>query len=380
MSISHRQCAGKAKTLARRGPCSSNTTRHGLTGDAGGGTVRALPEPRARALSGIPLSDIATTLKAFGEPTRLRILRVVAAHELSVNELVDVLALPQSRVSRHLAVLRHAALVADRREGNRIYYRLAPERMAPLARHVWQVVARELEAAAFCADDLVRLREALAARSQRSRTYFDVVQDEWDRIRRHYIDDTVSHLRVSSLIAPDAVVADIGPGTGEALLLLAGMAARVIGVDQSQRMLDLCRRRADEAGLNNVELLCARAEEVPLPDGHCDVVFSSMLLHHLADPRAGLAEMVRLTRPGGKVIVSELVSHGYDWAREVMADVWLGFTEAQVRAWLESTGLTGITYWSGPAPPDDGAETSEGDMPKLHAFVATGEKPGDGSP
>jgi len=315
--------------------------------------------------------DLATVLKAFGETTRLRILRLISLQELAVNELVDTLDMPQSRISRHLAVLRHVALVSVRREGNRIYYRMAEEGIDPFCKALWEVIRQPVSDAAFFPEDLTRVREMLARRETRTKEYFDVVLTEWDRIRRNYIEDTLSFLVVSSLIRPGAVAVDVGTGTGEVLCWLAQMAAKVIGVDRSEKMLAVSRERVARSGLQNVELLLGEAEALPLDDCICETAFSSMLLHHLGDPGQGVREMGRVVRPGGKVVISDLVKHDFDWTREVMADVWLGFTEEQIRQWLTGAGLLDITYAAKTVP-----SPMEGDSGgKLRAFIATGTKP-----
>ena len=315
--------------------------------------------------------DLATVLKAFGETTRLRILRLIAAQELSVNELVEALDMPQSRISRHLAVLRHVQLAEVRREGNRIYYRMAADGIEPFCRALWEVIRAVVSEAEFFPPDLARLRETLARREARTKEYFDVVLTEWDRIRRNYIEDTLSFLVVSSLIRPGAVAVDVGTGTGEVLCWLAQMAAEVIGVDRSEKMLEVSRERVARSGLQNVELLLGEAEALPLDHCVCDTAFSSMLLHHLGDPGQGVREMARVVKPGGKVVISDLVKHDFDWTREVMADVWLGFTEAQIRQWLTGAGLADITYAAKTVP-----SPMEGDSAgKLRAFIATGTKP-----
>lgn len=310
-------------------------------------------------------------LKAFAEKTRLRILRLISTQELAVNELVDTLDLPQSRISRHLAVLRGLELVQDRREGNWVYYRMALNEIHPFAKSLWQSLRAFQHDSKFFPEDLQRLKQTLARRKARSRDYFDVVQAEWDRIRRNYIDDALSFLVVASLLRPDAVAVDVGTGTGQTVLSLAKTAAKVVAVDRSAKMLDACRQRIRRANLKNVELVQGDAEDLPLPDEMCDTAFSSMLLHHLGDPGRGVKEMARIVKPGGRVVISDLVEHDYDWTREVMADVWLGFTEEQIQKWLAASGLTDTTYSSTkvPSPLEPDAP------PKLRAFIATGTKP-----
>ena len=315
--------------------------------------------------------DIATILKAFGETTRLRVLRLISSQELSVNELVETLDMPQSRISRHLAVLRRVGLAQIRREGNRIYYRMALDDVHPFCHATWQAICAHRPEDEFFPEDLARLKETLATREARSKEYFDVVLTEWDRIRRDYIEDPLSYLVVSSLIRPGAVAVDVGTGTGEILCWLAQVAGKVIGVDRSERMLEVSRQRVARNGLESIELVLGDAEDLPLDDCICDTAFSSMLLHHLGDPGQGVKEMARIVKPGGKVVISDLVKHDHDWAREIMADVWLGFTEEQIRQWLAAAGLTDITYASKAVP----SPLEPDSPPKLRAFIATATRP-----
>lgn len=316
------------------------------------------------------MPTIEAMLKSFGQSTRLRILRLVAAQELAVNELVEILEVPQSRVSRHLAVLRQVGVTEVRREGNCVYYRMDAGNIDPFAGALWRAIRAHQGYWDFFPGDLEHLRQVVEQREARTKEYFEVVVAEWDRIRRNYIDEALSFLAVSSLVGPGAVVVDVGTGTGEVLLSLAQAAAKAIGVDRSQKMLDVCRQRVERSGIENVELLLGEAEDVPLDDCACDAAFSSMLLHHLADPAVGVRELVRIVKPTGKVVISDLVKHEYDWTREVMADVWLGFTEEQIRQWLTEAGATDVAYWSTPVP-----SPVEPESTKLRAFIATGTKP-----
>ena len=323
---------------------------------------------------------IPVIFKAFGEETRLRILRLINTQELSVNELVDTLGLAQPRVSRHLAVLRRAGLAEVRREGNRIYYRLAEGKAAPgaFAGAIWQAIRAHQADEDFFPADLWRLRTVLAGRTEQTRAYFDKVATEWDRIKRQYIHDALPFLVVANLVRPGSVAADVGVGTGEMLPELTGLVAKVIGVDSSERMLGACRARVEAQALANVELRLGDAEDLPLADGECDTVFARMMLHHLADPPRGIREMARAVREGGKFVLIDLVRHDHDWAREIMADVWLGFTEQQVRRWLAAAGLADVTY--SPSAIASPMKQARGRCPqKLKAFIAVGTKPHTGA-
>jgi len=314
------------------------------------------------------MEDIAVILKALAEETRLRLLRLLAGHELSVGELVEALRVPQSRISRHLAVLRRAGLVRDRREGNWVYYRAVADEAAG---DLWRAVEPHLAGERFHPGDLGRLDKLLAKRRERSKAYFDSVVSEWDRIKRDYIQDALPFLVIANLLRPDAVAVDVGTGTGEVLPALAARAAKVIGVDSSEKMLDACRARLEEAKLANVELRRGDAEALPLADAECDLALCSMVLHHLADPARGVAELARVVRPGGKVVLVDLVEHDRDWTREVMADLWLGFAPEKVSLWLQRAGLTDATYITSAID----SPLKDGPRRKLRTFIAAATKP-----
>ena len=317
------------------------------------------------------MPDASGVLKAFAEETRLRILRLISTHELCVSELVEALETPQSSISRHLAALKQAGLATDRREGTWVYYRLVSE--DPLVKGLWETVRPHLEEQSFFPQDLPRLERVLAEREARTKNYFNIVAKEWDRIRRLYIDDALAFHVVATLVRPDAVVVDVGTGTGEVLVALAQRVARVIGVDNSENMLAICRERVEKQGLTNVTLRRGEAEALPIGNDECDTAYSSMLLHHLANPGVGIREMARVVKPGGRAVITDLVKHEYDWTREVMADVWLGFTEEQIREWLTAAKLVDITYSSAALPLPVEGESQE----RLSAFVATAAKPSE---
>jgi ArsR family transcriptional regulator len=334
--------------------------------------VKGLPEETRlhilRAVSKKPMSDPLALLKALAEETRLRILRVISKRELCVSELVQVLDVPQSSISRHLAALKQDGLAADRREGTWVYYSI-PLADDPLAKGLLGAIEPYLDQR-FFPEDLERLEVVLRQREARTRSYFNTVAKEWDRIKRDYIDECPAFHVVAMLVSRDAVVADVGAGTGEFLVALGRRVARVIGVDNSEKMLEAAGERVGRSGLTNVTLRWGEAEALPIGDGECDAAYSSMLLHHLADPALGIRELARVVKPGGKVVISDLAKHEYDWAREVMADVWLGFTEEQVREWLTQAGLGEITYSSAAL----GSPLAQESPLRLNAFVATASK------
>jgi ubiquinone/menaquinone biosynthesis C-methylase UbiE len=180
-------------------------------------------------------------------------------------------------------------------------------------------------------------------------------------------DDAIGRAR----LRPDAVVADIGTGTGFVIQGLAPLVRKVYGFDESPEMLDVARRSL--ANFQNVELIEAPGQKLPLPDGALDAVFANMYLHHVSDPASAISEMARVLRPGGVLVLTDADEHDQDWMREAMADRWLGFKRSDIRAWLEGAGLAGVEVdcAKGVCCP----RTSDGRRLALGIFVAMGFKP-----
>jgi ubiquinone/menaquinone biosynthesis C-methylase UbiE/predicted transcriptional regulator len=277
-------------------------------------------------------------LHAVSDATRLRLLRVLLREELNVQELVRVLELRQPSVSRHLAVLRAAGWVDQRREGTYSWYRAElRDRVAGGA--LPAIVAELADELPEAAGDDERLAMVVADRDERARDLFAGVVDHWDRIRRQYEHPDLQTSVVSALVPDGVRVVDVGTGSGALLPLLAGAGAAVTAVDHSAALLARARRRCRDAGIADVAFVQADVRALPFADGTFDAAYSSMVLHHLPDPRAGLAELARLVRPGGRVAVVEFTRHNLAWMREELAHRWLGFDRDQLAAWFEAEGL-----------------------------------------
>lgn len=277
--------------------------------------------------------------RALADEVRLRLLHAVLSAELSVAELVEVLGLPQSTVSRHLKPLREAGFVETRREGTSVYYR----RGALLADGAFaEVLQQRLAELSTAARDARAVRAALERRRTRSREFFE-------KIAGRYGELTQPGGGWSALAAGLAAgfsgrdVADLGCGEGDVALLLARFARRVAAVDQSKAMLRHVRARAKEAGLDRrVEPVEGDLEHTTLPNAAFDVVFIGQALHHAARPAHAIAEAARLLKPGGLLIVLDLARHDQDWVRAEWADQWLGFEEDELKGWMEQYGLRAI--------------------------------------
>ena len=287
--------------------------------------------------------DLARMFKALGDPTRLRILAAVAEEELSVGEIREVVDSVQSAVSRNLAILRDAGFVADRREGTNVYFSLRRD-MAEPARRLFDSAAPRFAELPGAKDDRRRLERCRERRAARSRGYFESVAGDWERIRRSCFDDRLGSVALEKLVPRGLIVADIGCGTGSLTFELARVANRVIGVDLSPEMLKRAEQIARERGIGNVEFRRGDAEKIPLESASVDAAFSVMVLHFLADPARAVAELVRVTRPGGSVVLLDLVPHAQEWMRDEMAHRWLGFDRADVKKWLRAAGCNEIEF------------------------------------
>jgi ubiquinone/menaquinone biosynthesis C-methylase UbiE len=287
--------------------------------------------------------DFARALKALADPMRLRVLAAVAEEELTVGEVQEVVKSVQSSVSRNLAILRDAGFVRDRREGTNVYFSVRQD-MPEEAHGLYKSLQTKFGELPEAKADRARLEGCRRRRLQRSRNYFESVAGDWERIRKSYFDDRVTSIAIEKLLPQNLVLADIGCGTGNLTFELARFAHKVIGVDLSQEMLRRARNVASEKQLRNVEFRRGDALKLPLEARSVDAAFCVMVLHFLSDPQQAIAELCRITRAGGSVIVVDLVQHGQEWMREQMAHRWLGFERSAMEEWFRVAGVAEITY------------------------------------
>jgi ubiquinone/menaquinone biosynthesis C-methylase UbiE/DNA-binding MarR family transcriptional regulator len=277
-------------------------------------------------------------LKTLADPTRVRILALLEREELAVQELMDVLGMAQSRVSRHLAILREAGLVQDRRDGTFVFYRAAPLDQGAW-RDAWALVRASLARDSTHERDAAALGRVIGERAARTRRFFDSVGPEWDALRKVFHDDLLRARAVTRLVDPGLVVADIGTGTGVLALELARLGLRVIAIDHSPRMLEAARAKARAEGLAGIDLRQGDARALPLENGEVDAALAHMVVQYLASPAEALREMARAVRPGGAVVVVDFLHHDHEWMRQELGVTWLGFTQGEIAAWFADAGL-----------------------------------------
>ena len=283
------------------------------------------------------VKDLSAVCRLLGDEARLRLLRLLTRERLNVTELTGILGIAQSGVSRHLGLLRDAGLVDESREGGYTWYRAARDGDG-LLDDVWRMLEPRFEAAddpATRADEarlgeVLRLRkESFAAHGEEGRQL--VPGRSWAAWAR-----ALGHL------LPPVVVGDLGCGEGYLTLEAARWASRVIAVDRSPEVLHRARELARRRGVGNVTWKQGEIEALPIAKGTLDVALLSQALHHAADPSRALAEAVRATTPGGRVLVLDLRAHDQGWVRERLGDRWLGFADAELQALLEAAGLEGV--------------------------------------
>ncbi len=275
------------------------------------------------------------SLKLLSDPTRLRILMLVENEELSVAELQEILGMGQSRISTQLSQLKTAGLVGDERSGkNNIYTCTAEPDLMDVAR----LAAAEVPEVTA---DRAALRHLLRKRKDKSRAYFDQLAG---RFGKDYVPGRSWKAIAEALIKilNYKVVADLGAGEGALAQLLAQRAEKVIAVDLSPKMVEFGQNLARENGLANLEYRLGDIEAPPIANTTLDLAILSQALHHAEHPQRAIDSAFRILKPGGRLIVLDLLQHQFDEARELYADRWLGFSECDLAQMLEKSGFTGI--------------------------------------
>jgi ubiquinone/menaquinone biosynthesis C-methylase UbiE len=285
------------------------------------------------------MPSILKALRLLADDTRLRLLLLLRQEELSVAELCEILGMGQSRISSHLAQLRTAQLVVDRRSGKNIYYAFPPVGVAPEVHTILDAAASEIPEAR---GDQRGLAVARAKRADLSREYFNKMAG---RFGRTYCPGRTWQgvARMLFALVPPLVIVDLGAGEGHLSQLLAKRARSVIAVDSSEKMVEYGTQLARENGITNMEYRLGNMEDPPVKAASVDLVLLSQALHHATNPVRVLQAAHRMLRPGGRVAVLDLLAHQCEQARELYADVWLGFTEAEMTGLLEDAAFTAVS-------------------------------------
>jgi len=279
-------------------------------------------------------------LRLLADSTRLRLLLLLEQEELSVAELQQILGMGQSRISSHLAQLKRAGVVADRRVGKNVYYganngqNAQRERVAEITR----LLARELREGSR---DRTSLKLVLQKRQDKARKYFDELAGKFGR---GYVPgrswQALAHTLITLL--PPLTVADLGAGEGTLSQLLAKRARKVIAIDNSPKMVEFGSQLAKKHGFKNLEYRLGDIEDPPIPKDSVDLALLSQALHHAIHPERAIGAAHRILKRGGRLVILDLLSHRFEKARELYADHWLGFSEVQLHQLLEKSGFRDI--------------------------------------
>ena len=281
------------------------------------------------------MPSILNSLKLIADPTRLRLLLLLSEEALSVAELQEILGMGQSRISTQLAQLKKGGLVSNLRSGkNNIYSCRAPGELLAIARQAADEVPDRPK-------DEAALAHILRKRKDKARAYFDQLAGKFGR---HYVPGRSWKALSEALlkILNYDIVADLGAGEGTLAQLLAQRASQVIAVDHSPRMVEFGTQLAKDHGLPNLEYRLGDIEDIPIDDQAVDLVIFSQALHHAAHPPTALKEARRIVKPGGTLVILDLLQHSFDKARELYADVWLGFPEAALADMIETAGFSQV--------------------------------------
>lgn len=304
------------------------------------------------------MASILKSLRLAADPNRLRLLLLLEQEELSVAELQEILGKGQSHISTHLAQLKEAGLVEDRRTGKNAFYRLtAPAELMEFLRQAEHEIPEAKE-------DQAALRLALRKRQDHMRRYFDELAGKFGR---QYVPGRSWKGIAEALLKlmPPMTIADLGAGEGTISQLMAQRAKRVIAVDNSEKMVEFGAELARKHGIGNLEYRLGDLEDVPIRSGAIDLAFLSQALHHAVHPERAMAEAWRILKPGGRIAVLDLNRHHFEEAREMYADLWLGFTELEIERFLKSAGFKNV---------ETAIVHKETEAPYFETILGTGEK------
>ncbi|NRB75900.1 MAG: metalloregulator ArsR/SmtB family transcription factor [Verrucomicrobiales bacterium] len=280
------------------------------------------------------------TLKLITDPTRVRILQLLRRENLSVLELQEILGMGQSRISTHLSGLKQAKLVSDRRSGKHIIYGFGDERteLDPRLLQTLDLAAADIEE---ISEDIAALELALNKRRDAARAYFDSLAGKFGKT---YVPGRSWKALAETLLKlmPPMVIADLGAGEGTFSQLLAQRAEKVIAIDNSEKMVDFGSQVAKDNGFKNLEYRLGELESPPIDEESVDLVFFSQALHHAEHPDKAIREAHRIVKPGGRIVILDLLKHQFEDARELYADLWLGFSELDVTRFLKDAGFEQI--------------------------------------
>lgn len=296
-----------------------------------------------------PKTNVLDRLSVLAEPTRSRILLVLDRNEMTVTELCIVLQLPQSTVSRHLKLLADDGWLVARGDGTSRFYKMVANRLDDATKDLWMLVRAQMATAPSASEDQRRADRVMQKRRLLAVQFFRGSSNIWDTMRADMIGVRSDLLALLDLLDDTWVVGDLGCGTGQLSEAVAPCVARVIGVDESGPMLNAARERLKDH--ENVELREGTIESLPIDDATLDVALLFLVAHFITDPSKVMTEIRRVLKPGGKLLIVDLMSHDRVEYVVQLGHVWQGFDGEQVKEWLMDAGFESAKYRALPAEP-----------------------------
>jgi len=285
------------------------------------------------------LDSLVNALKAAGEVTRLRLLALLAAGELSVKDLTEILDQSQPRVSRHLKLLAEAGLISRHAEGAWAYFGLSDDsERARLARHLVDLLDRDDPQVA---EDILRLQRVREGQREQAAAYFAQVAGSWDLLRNLHVPEEAVEAAISELVGVRKLdlLLDLGTGTGRMLELLAGKYQRGVGIDSSREMIAVARAKLVAANIAHAHIRLGDITEIDAHAGPADLIIIHQVLHYFDDPGSMVQAARRALRPGGEMIIVDFAPHELEFLRTEHAHRRLGLSQAQMESWARLAGL-----------------------------------------
>jgi len=287
----------------------------------------------------ISLHQAVNILRAAGEPTRLRLLALLAESDLTVSDLIEILGQSQPRISRHLKLLAEAGLLERYQEGAWAYFRLADQGSASSL--INDIISRFDLNDVNVSRDHERLQSLRQKRASKAAEYFSRSAEDWDAIRSLHINEEKVEAMMLEMVGPEKIksMLDLGTGTGRVLELFADRYEKAIGIDASRDMLSVARARLDEAQLSRIQTRQGDLYMLPTRSGEFDLVTIHQVLHYLDDPAGAIDEAAKALMPGGRMLVVDFAPHNLEFLRDEHAHIRLGFSDEQMTEWLFDAGL-----------------------------------------
>ncbi|MCD4719529.1 MAG: metalloregulator ArsR/SmtB family transcription factor, partial [Desulfobacula sp.] len=265
--------------------------------------------------------ELIKCFKALSDKTRLRLLYVLQQYELNVNEIVLVVDMIQSGVSRHLKILMESGLLTSRRDGSFIYYSAVKN---TVVKTFISLVDQSIEKEDIIGQDLEKAREMIKIRQNRTKRFFKTVAPQWDRLKKEVLGNFDLNSMIKKKLSFHGNISDLGCGTGELIEILSEKTShKLIGIDASPEMLEQARLRL--SGKNNAELRLGELEHLPMKNQEIDTAILNMVLHHISQPELPITEVFRVLKPKGQFILADFEKHDQEKIKEIIGGSWLGF-------------------------------------------------------